>query len=114
MVRLAGIFLAFALISLPLAWSPEAYGRRYSLTEIPREDSQGMGAGRINDAGQVVGIIQHIGEPQRPWNGFGWSRTSDFTDLGEGPGALSINNAGTVVGVRYDPQQGHDAFLWTP
>ncbi|HZN69507.1 MAG TPA: hypothetical protein VFB66_29805 [Tepidisphaeraceae bacterium] len=104
-------FVAFAV--LQLAWTGPAYARRYSLTELPQGPDQSLGFARLNDVGQVAGVIGHISQPERPWNGFVWSRDSGLTDLGEGMGAFSINNAGAVVGRRYHPQEGHDAFLWT-
>jgi len=95
-----------------LAEASSAQARQYSLTEIPLGEFDALSAGRINDLGQVAGL-RAMNQPERPYNGYVWSRGTGLVDLGIGPAAYAINNNGVAVGVRWTPEDANRAFLWT-
>jgi probable HAF family extracellular repeat protein len=101
------------VLTVVLGGSVRAFAaEQYSLTRIPADPFEGIGAFGLNESGLVVGWRGNYGESAPRWSGYVW-RSGGMTDLGVGPAAFDVNDAGQVVGRDEDAAHNYHAFTWT-
>ncbi|MEN6424717.1 MAG: hypothetical protein ABFE13_05105 [Phycisphaerales bacterium] len=104
---LAAVSVA-AFLVWRLCWSPALY----RMTILPSLGGLNTHVGRLNDNGQVIGLVYDKGGRTRH---FLWDRSDGIQDLGfANAWNVTINNAGQITGtMRTDPNS-EEAFLWEP
>lgn len=95
-----------------IGWSLCGRPPLYRMTILPSLDGRCTHAYRLNDRGQVIGVVYDANGHTRS---FLWDRTHGVQDLGfANTWNLMINNAGQIAGtMRTDPNS-DEAFLWEP